>query len=127
VKRTIAGKGLIFKQFCIYFGIGMLLVTFFKGPAKESLLTAEQIGYVLLVLSGIFYVQLLTFIDHSFLAHPKQRKERDVMDDTTINSPEQNNKTRENEILAREQSSVFDHEADEKVDKKLDGPNRPAE
>jgi hypothetical protein len=49
------------------------------------------------------------------------------MEDKTINSPEQNNKTRENEILDQEQNSVFNHAANEKVDKKLDGPDRPAE
>jgi hypothetical protein len=127
MKKTVIGTGIIFKQFSIYFGMGMLLVTLFMGPTKESLLTAEQMGLALLVLFGIFYEKLLTFIDHSFLVHPNQRKECDAMDDTTINSPEQNNKTRENEILKREQNSIFDHEANEPVDKKLDGPDRPAE
>jgi hypothetical protein len=49
------------------------------------------------------------------------------MDDTAINSPEQKNKARENEILDQEHNSVFNHEANEKVDKKLDGPDRPAD
>jgi hypothetical protein len=127
MKKTVIGTGLIFKQFSIYIGIGLLLVTLFNGAAHGPILTVAQTGLVLLVLLGIFSEKLLTFIDHSFFVHPNQRKERDVMDDKTINSPEQNNKTRENEILDQEQNSVFNHEANEPVDKKLDGPDRPAE
>jgi hypothetical protein len=127
LKKNIIGSGLFFKHFSIYFGLGMLVVTFFMDSTKGTILTAGQIWLVLLVLSGIFSDKLLTFIDQSFLAHPNQRKEREGMEDTSINSPEQNSKTRKNEALDREKKSVFNHQANEKVDKKLDGPDRPAE
>jgi hypothetical protein len=74
----------------------------------------------------------ISFIACRFFGHPIKEKGAEEMDNKTIDSPEQTNQALENDQLERSQITNEENEktchtgAAEKVDKKLDGPNRPS-
>lgn len=126
------GSGMMLSRFAIFFGIGMLFITLFAASkvSEGAILSTEQVGYALLVIFGMFSAKVVAFIDYSFIAHPKERRERVDMENEIINSPEQNNQEIANEKLESAKNTAEKVTQGEDtvgfVDKKLDGPNRPS-
>lgn len=116
-------------------GLGWLAVSFFQRTKVEHLLTAEQWIWVSFIIAGLAMPLLgrlmfrigsagepSSLIQTTPIEHTKDGKEMmEVVKETSRNmSPEQRKQTRENQ-------DKREFKPEQMVDKKLDGPNRPAE
>lgn len=117
------GTGQVARDIYVLIGFGWFAVTFFKRGEAVFLLTIEQWSWLALAALGLIMPYMGKLIRSKAVEHNKDGKEMsEMVKETSMNhSPEQLRQAERNRKEVRE------HSASQAVDKKLDGPNRPAE
>lgn len=117
------GAGHVAREICLLAGLSSFGVTFFQRGEAFILLTVEQWQWLIVVALGLVMPYMGRLIRTPAVEHNKDGKEmRDMVKETSMNqSPEQRKQAAQNRQEERE------HQASQSVNKKLDGPNRPAE
>jgi hypothetical protein len=121
-RRTRWGTGTIARDILIGLGIGWFVVTYADRGEPLLWLTLEQWLLLALIACGAGMPALAKLIQMAAGEHTTGGKEMiDVVKETASSSPEQRKQAEANRAEGR------DRQASQPVDKKLDGPNRPAE
>lgn len=116
------GSGRIARDTGIALGVGWFVVSYVDRGAPVLLLTVEQWLLLLLIACGAAMPVLSRLIQKAAGEHTTEGKEMmDVVKETASSSPAQRKQAETSREEGRE------HRASQPVDKKLDGPNRPAE
>lgn len=115
--RMKPGDGRAGRSFFLYGGIGLFAISLFEAKGAVSFLfTGKQWGYVLMMGIGLFFSWLYILWE----TYLERRQSRVANND----SKAQQEHERENEQAAKEAAAM---NGEDHFDKRLDGPNRPAE
>ncbi|GFR37972.1 hypothetical protein PRECH8_12680 [Insulibacter thermoxylanivorax] len=119
------GTGTIARDLLAGLGLGWFVISFFERGEVYLLLTLNQWVQLLLIAVGMalpYVVRRAGLIQKAPAEHTNGGKEMmDMVKETSNSSVEQRKQAQENRQEGRE------YKAPNQIDKKLDGPNRPAE